>query len=227
MLSTDLAGSQELLAESCTRTVDSNACIGSGDAVLLGEVLHSLLSEINGAKRLGVLRLQATEDAIKASADLVPEIRRRLGKSLQLMRPCRKRSFPGGMAPVAVNHRIPEQAVKPGDGRFIGLKVIPVLKGAKVGSLENVFCQSGVGNPPLHKRKELFALREKLIEWRFRHGSLGRRVEPPTLIDVNGLAPTLAGAVDALTVGATGTVVAFHDVLLRTYMDVCSGKRTT
>jgi hypothetical protein len=82
MLSTGRARPQKLFAQSCARTVDTNACVGNGDPALLGEVLHTLLSEINGSKGLSVLRFQALEDAMKTGADLVLEIRRWLDGDL-------------------------------------------------------------------------------------------------------------------------------------------------
>jgi hypothetical protein len=44
--------------------------------VLLSEILHALLSEINGAKGLRVLRFQVLEDAMQTGANLVLHIRR-------------------------------------------------------------------------------------------------------------------------------------------------------
>jgi hypothetical protein len=107
--------------------------------VLLGEVLHALLSEINGAKGLRVLRFQTLEDAMQTGADLVLQIRRWLSGDLQLTCPCLKGSFSGSMSPVAVNHSIAEQTVKPGHNRLAGLEVVPVLKGAEICVLEDVF----------------------------------------------------------------------------------------
>ena len=74
--------------------------------MLLGEVLHALLSEIYCAKSLRVFRFQTPEDAMKTGADLVLEIRRWLSGDLQLTCPCLKGSFSGSVSPVAVNHSI-------------------------------------------------------------------------------------------------------------------------
>src|ERR1700722_11917831 len=97
--------------------------------MLLGEILHTLLSEINGANGLRVLRFQTVDDAMKTDANLVLEIGRRLSGDLQLTCPCLKGSFFGNVSPVAVNHSITEQTVKPGHNRFAGLEVVPMLKG--------------------------------------------------------------------------------------------------
>ena len=106
--------------------------------MLLGEVLHALLSEINGAKDVRVLRFQTIEDAMKTGADLVLEVRRWLSGDLQLTGPCLQGSFPGSVSPVAVNHSIAEQTVKPGHNRLAGLEVVPVLKGAEICVLEDI-----------------------------------------------------------------------------------------
>jgi hypothetical protein len=107
--------------------------------MLLGEVLHALLSEINGAKDVRVLRFQTIEDAMKTGADLVLEVRRWLSGDLQLTCPCLKGSFFGSVSPITVDHSIAEQTVKPGHNRFTGLEVVAVLKGAEICGLEDVF----------------------------------------------------------------------------------------
>jgi hypothetical protein len=106
--------------------------------VLLGEVLHALLFEINGANGLRVLRFQTLEDGMQTGADLVLQIRRWLSGDLQLTRPCLQGSFSGSVSPVAVNHSIAEQTVKPGHDRLAGLEVVPVLKGAEICVLEDI-----------------------------------------------------------------------------------------
>jgi hypothetical protein len=143
--------------------------------VLLGEVLHALLPEINGAKGLRVLRFQTLEDAMKTGADLILEVRRWLSGDLQLTCPCLKGSFFGSVSSVAVNHRIAEQTVEPGHHRFAGIKVVPVLKGAEICGLEDVFGQAGVGDTALHEGEEVFALGKELIE-RLGHRNAGRQV---------------------------------------------------
>jgi hypothetical protein len=144
--------------------------------VLLGEVLHALLSEINGTKGLRVLRFEALEDATKTGADLVLEIRRWLSGGLQLTCPCLKGSFSGSVSPVVVNHSIAEQTVKPGHNRFAGLEVVPVLKGAEICGLEDVFGQPGVRDTALHEGEEMSALTKELIERRFGHRNAGQEV---------------------------------------------------
>ena len=79
-----------------------------------GKVLHALLSEINGAKGLRILRFQPLEDAMKTGANLVLEIRRWLSIDVQFTCPCLEGSFSGSMPPVAVNDGIAEQTIKPG-----------------------------------------------------------------------------------------------------------------
>jgi hypothetical protein len=70
------AGSQKLFAESCPGAVQANVRSGNGETVLLGVVADALLSEIDGAESFGVLRLETVQNAMKAGADLVLEVRR-------------------------------------------------------------------------------------------------------------------------------------------------------
>ena len=79
-----------------------------------GKVLHALLSKVNGAKGLRILRFQAIEDAMKTGANFVLELRRWLSIDFQFTCPCLEGSFSGNMSPVAVNDGIAEQTIKPG-----------------------------------------------------------------------------------------------------------------
>lgn len=76
MLSAGRTGFQKLLTESCACAVYADPGIGRRDVVLRGKVLHALLSKIDGTEGLGVLRLQAVENAVKAGADLILQVSR-------------------------------------------------------------------------------------------------------------------------------------------------------
>lgn len=171
MLGAARACLQKLFAQSRTRAVDANAGVRSRDAVLLSEFLHALFSQIDGTKNLRVLRFQAVEDGMKTGTDLVLKIRRWLSRTLQLPCPRFKSFVFRNMPSVAVNHSIPEQTVKPGHSRFAGPEVVPMLNGAQVRALENIFGQPGIRDAALHKRKEPFALGKKLFERCFAHKS--------------------------------------------------------
>ena len=76
MLGAGRAGLQEPFAQSRTRAMNTHARVGSGDAVLLGKLLHALFSQIDSAKNLRVLRFQTVKNGMKTSADLVLKISR-------------------------------------------------------------------------------------------------------------------------------------------------------
>jgi hypothetical protein len=113
---------------------------------------------------------------MKTGADLVLEIRRWLSGDLPVTFPCLQGSFSGSVSPVAVNHSIAEQTVKPGHHRFAGLEVVPVLYGAEICGLDDVFGESGIGDAALHERDEMFAPSKELIERRFWHRNAGQEV---------------------------------------------------
>src|ERR1700730_1471931 len=105
----------------------------------MSKILQTLLSEIDGAKHLRILRLEAAQDPMQAGADLVVKIRRGLFRRFQLVCPGLKSFVRGRPSPVTVNHCIAEQTVEPGHCRFAGLEVVLVLKSTEVSGLENVF----------------------------------------------------------------------------------------
>ncbi len=71
VLCTTFTGSQELFTEGCTRTVHTNPGIRWREVVVLCEVLHSLLAEIDGTKDFGILRFKTVYDPVEAGANLV------------------------------------------------------------------------------------------------------------------------------------------------------------
>ena len=135
------AGPQKLLTQSRTRAVSTDPGIRGGEAVLLGELLYALLSQVNSAKDLCVLGFEPVQDAMKTGADLILKLNRWLSSALKLPCPCLKRPVFRSSSSIAVNHRIAEQAIEPGRGRFVGLEVVSLLEGAQVCGLENVFSQ--------------------------------------------------------------------------------------
>jgi hypothetical protein len=126
--------------------------------VLLREILQPLLSEIDGTQGLRILRLEPVQDPMQAGAHLVVKVWGGLGRGLQLTCPSLKSFVRGRPSPVAINHSVAEQAVKPGDGRFAWLEVVLVLKSAEVRGLENVFGKLRVRDTALHEGEELFLL---------------------------------------------------------------------
>lgn len=110
----------------------------------LGEVLHALLSEINRAENLRVLRFEAVEDAMKAATDLVLEVKGRLSRALQLTYPSLKRFVFGGLPPVAINHCIAQQSVEPGHSRLAGFEIVPVFNRTEICGLQDVFGERNV-----------------------------------------------------------------------------------
>lgn len=132
--------------------------------MLLGEVFHVLFTEIDSAKNLCVLRFEALYDPVQAGADLVFELRGRLFRDFQLAGPRLKGFRLARLPPITVDDGIAKQAIEPGHGRFVLLKVVPVLKGAKICGLENIFGKPRIRNTALHKSEKLFSLGEKLIE---------------------------------------------------------------
>jgi hypothetical protein len=101
-------------------------------------ILHALLSNINSAKDFGVLRLQTVQNFMKASAHSVLGFRRFLAGGFQLTRPCFECSVPRSVPPITINHGITEQAVEPSHRRFVRAEIIPMLKRAEIGGLQNV-----------------------------------------------------------------------------------------
>ena len=106
--------------------------------MLLSEILQPLLSEIDRTQDLRIFRLEALQDPMQAGADLGVKVWGWLYRRLQLTRPSLKSFARGRPSPVAINHSIPEQSVKPGHCRFAWLEVVLVLKSAEVRRLENV-----------------------------------------------------------------------------------------
>ena len=76
--------------------------------MLLSEILQTLLSEIDGAQDLGILRLEPVHDPMQAGAHLVVKVWRWLGGCLQLMCPGLKSFVRGRPSPVTINHSIAE-----------------------------------------------------------------------------------------------------------------------
>jgi hypothetical protein len=183
--------------------------------VLLSEILQTLLSEIDGAQGLGILRLEPVQDPMQAGAHLVVKVWGWLGRGLQLMGSSPESFVRGCPSPVTINHSIAEQAVEPGHGRFAWLEVVLVLKSTQVRGLENVFGKLRVRDTALHEDEELFLLSEQLIERCLRHRDVGREVSASHPVCCRKrLAMRIAGADHAFTVGTTRAVLAFHGVLL-------------
>jgi hypothetical protein len=76
--------------------------------VLLSEILQTLLSEIDGAQDLRILRLEPVYDPMQAGTHLVVKVWRWLGGCLQLMCPGLKSFVRGRPSPVTINHSIAE-----------------------------------------------------------------------------------------------------------------------
>jgi hypothetical protein len=152
--------------------------------MLLSEILQPLLSEIDRTQDLRIFRLEALQDPMQAGADLGVKVWGWLYRRLQLTRPSLKSFVRGRPSPVTINHRIAEQAVEPGHGRFAWLELVLVLKGAEVRGLENVFGKLRVRDTALHKGEELFLLSEQLIERGFSHriARAGGSILPPCLL---------------------------------------------
>ena len=149
------------------------------------EILQTLLSEIDGAEDLGILRLEPVYDPMQARAHLVVKVWGWLGRGLQLTCPGLKSFIRGLPSPVTIDHRIAEQTVEPGYGRFAWLEVVLVLKSAEVRGLENVFGKLRVRDTALHEGEKLSLLSKQLIERCFSHrDSQGGRLQPPTLFIV-------------------------------------------
>ena len=144
--------------------------------MLLGEVLHALLPEVDGTKNLGVLGFETVYDAVQAGADLVLHVWRWLDGSLQLTCPRLKSFGLGRLPPVAVDYGIAEQAIEPAHSGLVRIEVVLMLKGAKIRGLQNVFGESRVGDAALDEGEELFALRQKLIEVCVGHKDARREV---------------------------------------------------
>jgi hypothetical protein len=172
MLGTGSAGEHELPTQGSPCTVRADAGIGDGNLLLIGKLLNSLLSKINRTKDFGILRLQAFNNAVKAGACFLLLCGRRLNRRFQFKSPGLQGFAFRCVAPVAVDHRIPQQPIEPGQYRFLCFEIVLVLEGSKIGSLQNVFRDRAIMDAPLHKRKELLALRNQAVErsWERRAG---------------------------------------------------------
>jgi hypothetical protein len=106
MLSASRACPQKLFAQRGTGTVNTNARVGSGKAMLLGKVLKALLSKIDRTEDFGILRFQTVEDAVETSTDFLLDFGRVLQRGFQLTCPCLECSVFGSVSPIAVNDGI-------------------------------------------------------------------------------------------------------------------------
>lgn len=202
---------QDLFPQSRACAMHANSRVGSGDATIPGKIRRVLLLQIDRADRFRVLRLQPVHDAFKATAYLVLDVRSWLGNPFQLARPRLQSPLFRALPPGAVNRSIAQQPVEPGHSRFAALEVVAVLKRAKICGLENILGQPRIRNAALHKRKELPALGEKLIESCFRHkGCRAGGISLPPGLDGKDLAAIRARAKDTFASIAAGAVLAFH-----------------
>ena len=169
MFGATAAGMDQLLAKSCARAVQTNACIGRREVMLLREITYRLFPQIDGAQDIRVFRFQPVHDTGQACANFALDVGRWLYGSFHLVFP-RFQGITSELLPtIVVDHRVAQQAIKPADGRFVRLEIIFVLEGPQVRGLQNVFGQCRVRDATLHKRQELLPLSHELIESHIGH----------------------------------------------------------
>jgi len=113
MLGATSAGDDQLLAQSGAGAMRSNACIGSGDALVSGEVLQRLLAQIDSANQVRVIGPERVEDATQAGADFVLDFWRRCDGRFQVTAPDLQGFHFRAATAVVVDDRVAQNAIEP------------------------------------------------------------------------------------------------------------------
>jgi hypothetical protein len=137
--------------------------------MLLCEVLHSLLPQVDGPENLGIFRFQGVYDAMQASTNFVVKVGACLGFGGQLTRQGLQGFALCFLPSVAVDHGIAKQPVKPSDRGLTLLELVLVLIRTQVGRLNDVLGKPEIRNAALHEREKLLSLGQELIENDVRH----------------------------------------------------------
>jgi len=147
--------------------------------MLLRKRTQRLLLKVHLAKDLRIRRLQRRQNMRDTSADKLPRGSIRSSQlpiaKPQFRGPSIHRLALGRTPPIKVDHRIPQHAVEPRDGRIVRAQAPRPLQRAHIRSLQNIFRKRRVRDTPLHKREEPRAPVEQCLQCRVRHKSRGER----------------------------------------------------
>ena len=171
----DAADECELLAERLTGAVDADCCISRRNSCLGGESFEAQLGQIYVAEDLTVGGFHGGEHLADALADDLLGFRIGSGFGCKILCPALECAIFGCAVSVVVDDGVAQDAVEPGDGRFLATKGRGLFDGTDVGTLDDVLGGGGRVDMFLYKVEESFSLGDKAGDHIGLHGVLGKR----------------------------------------------------
>jgi hypothetical protein len=181
------ADSGKFALESSAGAMRANGGVARRQFVALREADQRLLFEIYFAKNFRVRRLQRRQHMCDATADKCPRrrIRRGHARNFEVGRPLVDYFVLSSATAVVVDHRIPEHAIEPRDGRIVFAQTARALQRAHVRGLQDVLGERRVGDAALDEGEEAGAAVEQRLYCRINHkskrGKRERRTAPTAL----------------------------------------------